>query len=90
MAADEMNPVLFDGGPSEAGGRGGAEHRNAFINKGVPDVRSALGGPSEAGGRGGAEHRSAFINEGVPDVRSTLGGNGQIVIARGAKDERLV
>ncbi len=34
--------------------------------------------------------RSAIQKIGVPDVRSTLGNNGQIIIARGAKDERLV
>ncbi len=37
-----------------------------------------------------AQLRSAVPMSGVPDVRSTLGCNGQIVIARGAKDERLV
>ena len=50
------------------------------------------GGPGgfAAGGRVGAKHRSAFLTIGVPGVRSTLGSNGQIIIARGAKDERLV
>jgi hypothetical protein len=50
------------------------------------------GGPGgfAAGGRAGAQHRSAGSTIGVPGVRSTLGMSGQIVIARGAKDERLV
>jgi hypothetical protein len=49
------------------------------------------GGPAiDRGGRAAAELRSAFSTIGVPGVRSTLGLNGQIVIARGAKDERLV
>lgn len=30
------------------------------------------------------------LTGGVPDVRGTWGNNGQIVMARGAKDERLV
>ena len=49
------------------------------------------GGPARArGGRVAAKLRSAVHTIGVPDVRSILGKNGQIVIARGAKDERLV
>ena len=43
-----------------------------------------------AGGRAAAKLHSAIRPIGVPDVRSTVGNNGQIVIARGAKDERLV
>jgi hypothetical protein len=50
-----------------------------------------VGGPALGrGGREAAKLRNAFSTNGVPDVRSTLGKNGQIVIARGAKDERLV
>ena len=49
------------------------------------------GGPAwQRGGRGAAKLRSAGQTIGAPNLRSTLGINGQIVIARGAKDERLV
>jgi hypothetical protein len=49
------------------------------------------GGPAQKrGGREAAELRSAVQSVGAPEVRSTLGNNGQIIISRGAKDERLV
>jgi len=49
------------------------------------------GGPARA--RGGAEQRSCaapFTLSGSPMCEAHWGKNGQIVIARGAKDERLV
>ncbi len=49
------------------------------------------GGPAQArGGRAAAQPRSAVSTLGSPSGRSPLGRNRQIVIARGAKDERLV